>query len=189
MLKRKDKILISAIELLDQEGVYGLTTKKLAERQGVTEPALYRQYKSKKDIIAAIIEEFANYDDQIRNTIRESGLRGRDGILFYIRRYSELYENYSELTTVVFSFDLYRYDADTDIRMKEIMKKRYDFLEEIITASPQMLQNSLGLSARELASLIQGIIYSQTFEWRMMEKRYSLQDRIVLMTTRILDAK
>ena len=47
------------------------------------------------------------YDEKIENSIKASALSGREAVLFYITRFAELYENYSELTTVMFSFDLF----------------------------------------------------------------------------------
>jgi AcrR family transcriptional regulator len=37
--QRKNKIIIEAIDLLDEAGIQGLTTKEIAKRQGITEPA------------------------------------------------------------------------------------------------------------------------------------------------------
>ncbi|PKM56583.1 MAG: hypothetical protein CVU98_10480, partial [Firmicutes bacterium HGW-Firmicutes-3] len=121
MIKRKDKILISAIDLLYSEGVSGVTTKNLAKLEKVTEPALYRQYKNKQEILNHIVEAYAQYDEKIINTIKESPLSGYEVIQYYIKRFIEFYENYVELTTVMFSMDLYYYHDATKARMEEIV--------------------------------------------------------------------
>ncbi|MCT4593678.1 MAG: TetR/AcrR family transcriptional regulator [Anaeromicrobium sp.] len=179
MLKRKDKILISAIELLDAEGTNGVTTKKLAKLQKVTEPALYRQFKSKQDILNHIIEEYASYDEKIINTIKESGLRGKEAIEFYVKRFAELYQNYSELTTIMFSMDLYQYKERTKERMQEIVKRRIFFLESIIKEDSTEFSCMNQYDEREMASLINGTIFSQVYEWRIMDKSYPLDERLI----------
>ena len=42
-IKRKEKVIISSIDLFDEAGIKGLTTKELAKREGITEPAIYKQ--------------------------------------------------------------------------------------------------------------------------------------------------
>lgn len=179
MLKRKDRILISAIELLDAEGVNGITTKNIAKMQNITEPALYRQYKGKQEILDHIIEEFAGYDAQITNTIKEMKLKGKKAIEFYVKRYAEFYENYSEVTTVMYSMDLYQYHETTKKRMQEIVNSRIEFLADILEDEGVVGSQTSSFSAYEIASLINGIIFSQVYEWRIKEKSYSLKERLL----------
>jgi len=186
MIGRKDKILISAIELLDQEGVNGVTTKNLARLQGVTEPALYRQYKSKQDILINIVDEYALYDVKITNTISESTIHGKDAIMFYIKRYAELFQNYSELTTVMFSMDLYQYNEVTKKQMELILKNRIHFLEKTINQSDELVNNKQGFTSSELSSLINGIIFSTVYEWRIFSKSFDLETRLTDLINKLI---
>lgn len=179
MLKRKDKILISAIELLSEEGVNGITTKNLAKLQEVTEPALYRQYTGKQDILNHIIEEYASFDEKIINTIKQRKLKGKEGVEFYVKRFAELYSNYSELTTVMYSMDLYFYHDESRRRMKEIIEARTSFLEELIEGCLGESGCYQLFSKKEMASMIQGIIFAQVYEWRIKEKQFSLEERLL----------
>jgi len=187
MLKRKEKILISAIELLNAEGVNGVTTKNIARLQHFTEPALYRQYNGKQDVLNDIIEEYAGYDTKIINTIQESGLAGKEAVLFFVKRYAELYQNYFELTTVMFSMDLYQYNDFTRNRMQEIMKSRLEFLETVIRNNIEEFGIHNKYNEKELASMINGIIISQVFEWRMMDKGYQLDKRILDFVLKLIE--
>lgn len=186
MLKRKDKILISALELLEAGGINGVTTKKLAEKEGVSEPALYRQYRSKLHIITSIIEEYASYDDKIMNTIIESGMHGKKAVLFYVKRYGELYQSYSELTTIMFSMDLFYYNEDTQKMMKEIIHNRVQFLRSIISEGQGCGEVDIHYTAAELSELIDGVIFASVFNWRMADKGYSLGDKMLTIITRLL---
>jgi len=186
MIGRKDKILISAIELLDKEGVNGVTTKNLARLQGVTEPALYRQYKSKQDILSNIVDEYALYDAKITNTISESTIQGKEAILFYIKRYAELFQNYSELTTVMFSMDLYQYNEMTKKQMEVILNNRILFLEKTINQSEELKKNALGFTSAELASLINGTIFSTVYEWRIFSKNFDLETRLTQLISKLI---
>lgn len=53
---RRDEILEQAFELVREAGLTGLTMKKVAERVGVTEPALYRHFPTKQAILVGIAQ-------------------------------------------------------------------------------------------------------------------------------------
>ena len=68
--ERQLEIIEAAGKLLTEDGVHGLTTKKLASRVGFSESAIYRHFKSKEDIIVSLLlylsesmnERFSNLD-------------------------------------------------------------------------------------------------------------------------------
>lgn len=51
---RQDEILDRTIELLRESGLAGLTMKKVAERVGFTEPAIYRHFPNKQALLAGV---------------------------------------------------------------------------------------------------------------------------------------
>ncbi len=185
MLKRKDKILISAIELLEESGISGVTTKRLAAMQGVSEPALYRQYKSKLDIIKHIIEEYNSYDEKIMNTILQSEMSGKEAILFFLKRYCELYQNYSELTTVMFSMDVYFYNDETKARMEEVHKRKKVFLNKLVKEAIENGSNHI-FDVEELTEMINSLIFSTVYDWRMNNKVYILEDKMIPIANKLL---
>ncbi len=55
MKKRQNEILDEAMDLVINEGIRSLTMKKIADRVGFTEPALYRHFRNKQDLVVALI--------------------------------------------------------------------------------------------------------------------------------------
>lgn len=51
---RQDEILDRAIELLREAGLAGLTMKKVADRVGFTEPAIYRHFPNKQALLVGV---------------------------------------------------------------------------------------------------------------------------------------
>ena len=54
-MDRQDEILDRTIELLREAGLAGLTMKKVAERVGFTEPAIYRHFPNKQALLAGVL--------------------------------------------------------------------------------------------------------------------------------------
>ena len=54
--ERKAQLLDTAAKVFAQRGYSGATTAELAEAAGVSEPIIYRHFKSKKDLFIALVE-------------------------------------------------------------------------------------------------------------------------------------
>ncbi|MFP3693803.1 TetR family transcriptional regulator, partial [Burkholderia sp. SIMBA_048] len=52
----REAVVGTALELLNEVGVDGLTTRKLADRLGVQQPALYWHFRNKRALLDALAE-------------------------------------------------------------------------------------------------------------------------------------
>ncbi|OZU88390.1 TetR family transcriptional regulator [Virgibacillus indicus] len=55
MTQKQVKILEAAIEIISEKGYYNTSTSEIAKRAGVAEGTIFRHYRTKKDLLAAII--------------------------------------------------------------------------------------------------------------------------------------
>jgi AcrR family transcriptional regulator len=49
--ERQKEILDTALDLISQKGIQGLTIKNLSKKIGISEPAIYRHYENKIEIL------------------------------------------------------------------------------------------------------------------------------------------
>lgn len=65
----RDRIIKAAIDLVDEKGYKGATTRAIAERAEVNEVTLFRQFGNKQGILDAAIEKYSYFDtiDNIMN--------------------------------------------------------------------------------------------------------------------------
>lgn len=59
-LERKKEIIDSAGDLIIHEGVQGVTIKNISKRNRISEPAIYRHFKNKREILVELINTFEN---------------------------------------------------------------------------------------------------------------------------------
>lgn len=59
----RDRIIRAAIELVDEKGYKGATTRAIAERAEVNEVTLFRNFGNKKGILEAAIEKYSFFDE------------------------------------------------------------------------------------------------------------------------------
>lgn len=63
--ERRAQILEATLSIMKERGLEGTTTRRIAERVGITEPALYRHFRSKKEIILEALEELSRRPLQV----------------------------------------------------------------------------------------------------------------------------
>lgn len=55
LTKKQQNILIAAIELISEKGYEKVSTAEIAQRAGVAEGSIFRQYKTKKGLLDAVV--------------------------------------------------------------------------------------------------------------------------------------
>jgi len=166
-LKRKEKVIISAIDILSECGIQGLTTKEIAKREEISEPAIYKQFDSKQDIILAILDKFSEFDQMIMNTIIEQKMPPKEGILYFAEAYASYYQSYPQITTVLFSMDVFHYEEKANDKMVKIIKRKYEFMKGLTAQAKEDYGTSAVMDFEEMAELILGLIWSTTYKWKL----------------------
>ena len=62
---RKEAILDQALELIIENGLSELTMSKVAGRMGFTEPAMYRHFRNKQDLVLSMIQRLSGCFEEI----------------------------------------------------------------------------------------------------------------------------
>lgn len=63
--QRRGQILEAAISIMAEQGLEGTTTRRIAEKVGVSEPALYKYFPSKKELLLEALEVVGNVPLQL----------------------------------------------------------------------------------------------------------------------------
>lgn len=185
-ISRKDNIILTAIEIVDELGLQGLTIREIAGRENVTEAAIYRHFKSKEEIILGVLEKYSYFDLMIKNTIVDQNYKAKEAILFFIKSYVEYYENYPAITAILFAVEAFRSETYALQRMKEILDERLSFLEQIIEDGKIQGELNNELPAENLAYLIYGMVVFMTQMWRTENYGFSLKDKTMSTLSAIL---
>lgn len=106
ILHRKDSLILTTIEVLDELGIQELSTREIARRQGVSEATLFRHYKTKNDLLLAVLDYKSKYDSDIIASARIKKLSLRDSITYFITSFAEHYQNYLAVTAILQAYDV-----------------------------------------------------------------------------------
>jgi len=183
---REEQIILSAIEIIDELGIDGLSIRELAKKENVTEGALYRHFKSKNEIIIEVIRYYARFDINIMNTIKINKLDAKASILFLINSLSEYYENYPEITAVLCSFESLIYEPGIENEVLNLVNRRSNFLISTIENGKKSGEFKDSINSEDLADIIIGSFIQLVFKWRIEKNKFSLKKKAIDMTDFIL---
>ena len=185
-LKRKERLLISAIRLLDESGLAGVTTRELARREGISEPAVYRHFDGKVEVLHAILNRFSAFDAGLENTVVENEMAPLHAIRYIVGTYAGYYAGYPEIADVMFSMDIWKYDGTLDARMKEIFGNRRYLMRKLVNNAISRGELPESVDAEAMTGLLSGLVGSATQQWKMQGMPYDLRQRVLRMLALIL---
>lgn len=186
-LPRKDSIVFSAVDIINDLGLHELSIRELAARQGVSEPALYRHFKSKQDIILAVLDYYSRYDSMIIKSVEEKKLGAKESILFYVNSFCEYYESYPAITAITLAYDILKYDPVVKVKIEFIRKTRVNALSNVIEGGKQKGEFSSNIDSKDFAHIILGTGMYYLLDWRMNKYNFSFKDKLVNVVKALLE--
>lgn len=173
--ERRAEIVNAAVALIDRLGIQGLTTKNLAAAVGVTEPALYRHFGSKYDILAAVVENFTR---SVRATIDEvegAGLTPAERIGAVYDRNLSRFAGHPAIAAVIFSEDIFQNDRRLARRVHAFMTMMHDWLVETIRQGQRRGTIVAGRPPHQLAVIVMGAFRFLVVRWRLGGHGFDLE--------------
>jgi AcrR family transcriptional regulator len=186
-LTRKESIILSAIEIIDEFGIHELALREISFRQGISEAALYRHFKSKEEIVLAVFDYYSRFDTSIMNTIRDNQMKGKQGIIFFIKSLVDTYEAHSAMTSLALSFEILMKNDLVVQKVKEIFNSRSNFITSLIDEGQELGIISKIFNSEDLSDTIIGIERTITLKWRMNKFNFPLSQRVLTAIQSILD--
>ena len=188
LLHRKERLIITTIDIIHELGIQGLSTREIAKREGVSEATLFRHFKSKKDLLIAVLEYYSQFDEDIYLSGIQNKTSPKDAIHFLIKTYSEYYENYPAITSVSQIFDVLSYDSDLQQIITRIYNNRFNKLQILVEkaqANGEMIKHA---GAHEITSIMIGLCRERVYQWRLQENSFSLKEKTLQSLEVLMEA-
>lgn len=120
---RQAEIVAAAFTLIAQNGVQELTIKNLGAAIGVSEPAIYRHFASKREILEGIVDRL----EVIKNATwqRARGEKQSPGaeLRMFFTYQSRQFEEFPPLAIILFPEEIFRNDVELLSRIHGIMQE------------------------------------------------------------------
>ncbi|MCF6167667.1 TetR/AcrR family transcriptional regulator [Lutibacter sp.] len=186
---RQAQIKEAVLEIISTEGLAKLSTKNLAAKVGVSEGAIYRHFKSKKDILLSIIEDvYTNLvvnQKEIANSEMVSSIKL---YTFFCKQIQYLIHN-KGITILLFSEATHTNDSILKEKLLKILKAQKTLLKQIVAEGISNGSWNKSIDINDFATLYMGIPVILNIEMVLNKENFNHEEfcnRMFSLLERIL---
>lgn len=172
--KRQQQIIEAAIKIIAVNGIQNLTIKTLANKVGVTEPALYRHFDNKLEILKAIISYFQNKMKPAIEKLNRSA-KALDKIEKFILEHLKIISSNPDFAKVIFSEANFQNEETLILKVNNMMKKSHKILETVVQKGQNNGEIRNDISSLSIVRMIIGSLRLLVTQWSMSDMIFNLQ--------------
>ena len=175
LTERQREIVDASIEIISKKGIQNLTIKNLSKKIGFSEPAIYRHFESKMEILLTILSMFENKMRKFNtliNSDKNSSLKQLNSI------YKNHFSNFSKnpvLASVIFSEEIFQDDKRLSEKIYSIMDFNFEFILSIIKSGQRNGEIRLDIGAEQLVLIIMGSLRLIVKKWTLSDHSFNLK--------------
>ncbi|MCA1758209.1 MAG: TetR/AcrR family transcriptional regulator [Bacteroidales bacterium] len=173
--ERQQEIIETALGLINEKGIQGLTIKNLSKRLGITEPAIYRHFENKIQILVALLDLLK------KNTsvIFEAELNSDETAIRKVERlFEKHFKSFAEmpsLASVVFSEEMFRNEEKLISKIMEVIDYNSQTLLAILKEGQTNNEIRSDIEAEHLVIFIMGALRLFVKKWQFAKFTFDLQ--------------
>ena len=167
LTSRQIEIIDASKDLIGEKGVQTLTIKNLANKMSFSEPALYRHFKDKTEIIKALL---VFHKDIIQSGVlnilnsKKDTLKKFEEILKF--KFAHIEKN-PALVMVIFSETSFQYNSVLSKVVRKILEERTKKIITLIEIGQQEGSIRQDIDAVQLATIFLGCIRTTILSWKL----------------------
>lgn len=172
---RQIEIINAATELINEGGIQQLTTKSLALKMNFSEPALYRHFKNKNEILSSLL----NYYGQVLKSKMDELLSDENAGLIKLKQMMKFqFEHFSihpAIVMVIFAETSFQYEEKLSKAVNNILINKKQRVVNIIELGQKDGSLRKDIEPDQLASIFMGSMRFTILQWRLNSYQSNLK--------------
>jgi AcrR family transcriptional regulator len=171
---RQLEIIEAAGIIITNSGVSGLTIKNLANEMKFSESAIYRHFKSKEDIIVAMLNYLADITNKIFQNIDQSSDNPEKKFITLFQNEFQFFKENNHFIVAVFSDGLFEESQRINDVILKIMNIKIQQIMPIIMEGQQKGIFTNSITTDQLLHIVMGAIKLQMYKWRVANFQFDI---------------
>ena len=174
LTNRQKQIINASLQLIEENGIQNFTTNNLAKKLGVTEPAIYRHFKSKLEILLStlnLFEEDSKLMFEIISIEKVSNIE--KARMAFIKRCEE-FSNNPQFANIIFSEEIFRNEQVLSLKVLQIMMLHQNYFNELLNKAISLDEIRKDIPQEDLCIMIMGSLRLLVTRWRLSNYSFNL---------------
>ncbi len=165
----------AATARIDKYGIQNLTIKTLAADIGLSEPALYRHFNSKNDILLGVLDYFmAEMKNRISKIPVDAGSTAGDELRAIFKSQLQTFTDKPAVVSVIFAESIFHFDDGLSQRVSQIMDLMHGYVNANLIKGQRAGQYSKTIKASTLATIVLGGMRMTVLKWKLSGHKSNL---------------
>lgn len=173
---RQIEIIEASTNRISRFGIQNLTIKSLAEDIGLSEPALYRHFNSKNDILLGLLSYFMDeMKVRIERLSKLEYATAGDELKAVFSSQFQVFTDKPAIVSVIFAESIFHYDDSLSNKVSELMDMMQDYVKANIRKGQEAGHYHKILDASTLTTIIIGSVRMTVLKWRISGHKSNLK--------------
>lgn len=173
---RQKEIIDTAIRLIAERGIQALTIKNLSKIIGVSEPALYRHFENKRDILLGILTFFEQTNRDLFEKVMNSDRTEMEKLRSIFARHFKQFAANPALSMALFSEEIFQNDRRLAKKVFGIMNMTHSYLCKIIQDGCTKREFRNDIPDQHMGIVIMGALRLLVTKWRLSHFKFNLEE-------------
>ena len=162
---RQLEIIDLSIEIIAEQGIQGLTIKNIAKRIGISEPAIYRHFDSKTQILLTILDNFMEMASFMGEAMKMNNDTAGNKIEFMFSKIVDIFIETPSYISVIFSEELFKNEHVLKEKIISILTLNEQTIEYIIKTGQEKGEVRTDIEYKNLAIIVMGTLRFRIKQW------------------------
>lgn len=173
---RKLEIIAATLELAFEHGPEAITTERIAQKVGVTQPAVFRHFPRKDDIWSAVAEWISERMVRRWKAVLDGNAEPIDQLHAVLRVQFGLIEETPAIPAILFSHELHGRNSVLRTAVTGLMANFHAMLSGVLSAAVRNGVFRADLDISDAAFVLIAFVQGMAVRWSLTGRRFSLVD-------------
>jgi len=172
--ERQIQIIESSIELIATKGIQGFTIKNISKAIGISEPAIYRHFENKTEILISILNNFKEMGEMMSMMVVNNNT-AIEKIEFIFSKMIEIFNDQPAFVSVIFSEEIFKNEKILIDKIVEILNLHQTNIEKIIEIGQKDKNIRTDIDKSSLALIFMGSFRLLVKRWELNNQNFNLK--------------
>jgi len=154
---RREEIKLAVLQIIRTEGIKSISTKNLAKYTGLSEGAIFRHFKSKRDIIISIIDDVASDMIEKLKDVAQSNLEPNKKLFKFLCSNITYLTEHKGITILLFTEASHSNDTEMIEKLNHIFNCQRKLVGDIISDGIKIGIWDKNISVEDVTQFYMGI--------------------------------